>query len=147
MGRIPMNSPDFAISSYNHDNVSDDFALRHFDAYVTRDRQAIIPFVADAIETVVAGGGQAADLRLYFSPWSPPGWMKTSGAAHDMIGSNDPCLKPGAQYAQAWALYFVRFADAYAKAGINFWGLTMQNEPLTSVSGGAGREWRVCRGP
>jgi glucosylceramidase len=34
------------------------------------------------------------------------------------------------EYYQLWADYFVRFLDEYAALGIDFWGLTAQNEPV-----------------
>lgn len=34
---------------------------------------------------------------------------------------------------QSWANYFSRFISEYKKIGINLWGLTVQNEPLTQT--------------
>jgi glucosylceramidase len=52
--------------------------------------------------------------------------MKTNG---QMDGSARPCLKADPRYHQAWADYFVKWFQTYAKFGIPFWGLTIQNEP------------------
>jgi O-glycosyl hydrolase len=41
-------------------------------------------------------------------------------------------LKPDPRVHQAWADYFVKFADAYKAAGFPLWGFTMQNEPGTN---------------
>ena len=72
MHRIPINSPDFAAISFNEDNVTDDFALTHFDNNLTYDREHVIPFI-------LAAQKRSADkLSLFGSPWSPPGWMKTN---------------------------------------------------------------------
>uniref|UniRef100_A0A914BY75 Glucosylceramidase n=1 Tax=Acrobeloides nanus TaxID=290746 RepID=A0A914BY75_9BILA len=37
-------------------------------------------------------------------------------------------------YYQTWAKYFVRFFEEYAKLGINFWGVTVQNEAVSGVT-------------
>lgn len=34
------------------------------------------------------------------------------------------------QYYQVWANYFLKFFESYAKEGIQFWGVTTQNEPF-----------------
>jgi glucosylceramidase len=70
-------------------------------------------------------------LRLYASPWSPPGWMKTNG---EMLHGGK--LKP--EYFQTWADYYVKYIQAYAKEGIPMWGLTVQNEAL------AVQVWESC---
>ncbi len=61
------------------------------------------------------------DLRIVASPWSPPGWMKTSGS---MVGGR---LIP--EYQPAFAAYLSRFVDAYAAEGVPLFALTIQNEP------------------
>ena len=59
---------------------------------------------------------------MYASPWTAPPWMKSN---NDYKGQG--YLLP--EYYQAWADYFVKFLDAYKAEGIEFWGLTAQNEP------------------
>jgi len=61
--------------------------------------------------------------------------MKTNGR---MCGSGSPGLIPGANYSTSWALFFSKFFTAYANAGINFWGLTVQNEPEFAAP------WEAC---
>ena len=56
------------------------------------------------------------------TPWSPPGWMKTSGS---LIG--------GSLLASAYAPfanYFVKYIQAYQAAGIPIDYVSLQNEPL-----------------
>jgi glucosylceramidase len=131
VGRVPMNSPDFALSTYSEDNSTDDFTLQYFDSSVGRDREYILPFIHAA--TAQAG----APLNLFLSPWSPPAWMKSN---NDMIGSNSPGLINSTQVYSAWANYYVKFMDAYAAQGVDFWGLTVQNEPLTNT----GSHYEAC---
>ena len=70
-------------------------------------------------------------LRLYASPWSPPGWMKTNG---EMLHGGK--LKP--EYNQTWADYFVKYIKAYQAEGVPMWGLTVQNEALAT------QVWESC---
>jgi glucosylceramidase len=84
-----------------------------------------IPFIKKAIE---AAGGK---LTLFVSPWSPPGYMKDN---NDMLHGGK--LKP--EYYQSWADYYAKFINAYEKAGIPVWGLTIQNEPMAT------QKWESC---
>ena len=67
-------------------------------------------------------------LKFFGSPWSAPAWMKTNGK---MQGKGSLKGKAGDKYHKAWALYFVKFLEAYEKNGVKIWGLTAQNEPST----------------
>ena len=62
-------------------------------------------------------------IDLFASPWTAPAWMKSN---NDLIGQG--YLLP--EYYDVWAKYFVKFLDEYKRQGIEFWGLTTQNEPL-----------------
>lgn len=127
IGRVHINSPDYAFQTYNFDNVTDDFALASFDDNVTYDQQRVIPLIRAA--RAVTAGWTSAPLRLFGSPWSPPGWMKRNG---NMINSDAVCLKddvPAGSYVDTWARYIVRWLAAYEAAGLPMWGLTPQNEP------------------
>ena len=68
---------------------------------------------------------------MFGSPWSPPAWMKTNGMMN--LGGQ---LKK--EYRAAWANYYCRYVEEYAKAGIPMWGLTVQNEPA------AVQKWDSC---
>src|SRR5271157_6189792 len=72
---------------------------------------------------IISQAGQLnPQLEIMANPWSPPGWMKTSGS---MIGGS---LLPS-MYGP-FALYFVKFVQAYAAAGIRVDYVSLQNEPL-----------------
>jgi glucosylceramidase len=60
------------------------------------------------------------------NPWSPPGWMKTSGS---VIGGT---LLPSMY--TPFANYFVKFVQAYSAAGIPIDYISLQNEPLNVPS-------------
>ena len=121
--RTTIHSCDYAAGMYTYDDVPGDTALAHFS--IEHDRKNRLPFIKRA---QAAAKGK---LRLYASPWSPPGWMKTNG---EMLHGGK--LKP--EYGQTWADYFVKYVKAYAAEGIQIWGLTVQNEPLAT------QVWESC---
>lgn len=114
LSRTHINSCDFSLGNYSYDDVEGDHELRHFDVF--RDRALLIPYIRDALR--IASG----EVRIIASPWSPPAWMKTNG---DMNAGGR--LKPECR--PAWALYFVRYIEAYRAEGIPIWGVSVQNEP------------------
>ena len=123
LGRVHINSCDFALGHYAHADVPGDQALAHFS--IERDRRALLPFLSAAQR--VAG----RPLTLLASPWSPPAWMKTNGRMDD--GGR---LKPECR--AAWAQCYVRFVQAYAAEGVPIWGVSVQNEPA------ARQRWDSC---
>ncbi|WP_066834085.1 glycoside hydrolase family 30 protein [Rufibacter ruber] len=122
LARTTIHSSDFATGSYTYIEENDKelktFSVRH-------DEQFRIPFIKQAI---AAAGGK---LTTYASPWSPPAFMKDTKT---MLRGGK--LLP--EYRQPWADYFVKFVNAYEKAGIPIWGLTVQNEPM------AKQTWESC---
>ena len=123
LGRTNINSCDFSSDTYSYDDVAGDTALSHFS--IAHDLKYKIPFIKAAL--AMTGN----HLSLFASPWSPPAWMKTN---NDM--SHGGKVRP--EYRQAWADYYVRFIQAYGKAGVPVWGLTVQNEPMST------QRWESC---
>ncbi|HRQ31372.1 MAG TPA: glycoside hydrolase family 30 protein, partial [Saprospiraceae bacterium] len=119
--RTNMNSCDFSSDMYTY--VSDgDKDLMSFN--IEHDKKFKIPMIKQAVKL-------APDSKLYFSPWSPPAYMK----------SNKNMLKGGAllpEYFDTWARYYVKFIESYKKEGLDFWGLTIQNEPMAT------QIWESC---
>jgi len=74
-------------------------------------------------------------LNLFLTPWSPPAWMKGN---NQMDGSSSPGLIQDPNIFSAWAKYFTKWVDAYASYGIQYWGLTIQNEPEFAAP------WEAC---
>ena len=121
--RVHMNSCDFALGNYAHVERPEDFDLASFS--IARDRQALLPFIQAALR--VAG----RPIRLLVSPWSPPAWMKTTGAMNGGGRLRTDCRA-------AWAQCFVRFIQAYQAEGVPVWGVSVQNEPMAS------QRWDSC---
>ncbi|MDQ0114538.1 glycoside hydrolase family 30 protein [Paenibacillus harenae] len=116
--RNPMGASDYARDFYSYNDLPEgetDVRLERFS--IAHDEADIIPLLAEAVRL-------NPDVKLMASPWSPPGWMKTSGS---MIGGE---LKP--EYYSAYASYFVRYIEAYAANGLAIYAVTPQNEALYS---------------
>jgi len=130
LGRVHINSCDFSTGNYAFDDVDNDHDLTHFDMNVSRDSEALIPFIRDA-QDILKSQGKA--LKLFGTPWSPPAWMKSN---NQMDNSNRPCLKSGME--ATWASYMAKWVSAYKAKDIPLWGITMQNEPENNAS------WDAC---
>jgi len=118
--RTHINSCDFSTESYSYAPVPADIELSHFSIAV--DQTYLIPMIRDAQRFSKDG------FRIIASPWTAPPWMKDN---NDWVGGR---LKT--EYYETWALYFVRYLEAYEAEGIRIWGLTVENEPL-----GNGNNW------
>ena len=122
MGRVHINSCDFALGNYTYVEEGDE-ELETFD--IAHDRELIIPMVKEAIKKA------SGDISFLASPWSPPAFMKTNGEMN-----NGGKLK--GEYYEAWAKYFVKFIEAYKEEGIEISSVTVQNEPM------AVQTWDSC---
>ena len=72
--RQPMGASDFALEDYSYDDVSrgeSDPELKKFS--IDHDRAYIIPILREALAL-------NPNLKIIATPWSAPGWMKTSGS-------------------------------------------------------------------
>ncbi|MDR6688259.1 O-glycosyl hydrolase [Arthrobacter sp. 1088] len=121
MVRSPMGATDFNVGgNYSYNDMpagQTDPTLAKFS--IEHDMPYIIPQLKQALAL-------NPDLKVTSTPWSPPGWMKTSGS---MIGGT--LLD---QYSPALANYFVKYIQAYGKAGVPISYVTPQNEPLNAPS-------------
>lgn len=114
--RQPMGASDFALSHYSYDDMpagETDPTLARFS--IAHDEAYILPVLRQA-------RALNPSLKIMASPWSPPGWMKTTGSL--IKGS----LLDSA--ASALANYFVKFVEAYEAEGVPIYAVTPNNEPL-----------------
>ena len=114
--RNPMGASDIARYDYSYDDLpsgSTDPNLTDFS--ISHDLVDIVPLVKSAKHI-------NPQLKIMANPWSPPGWMKTSGS---MIGGS----LLSADYS-VLANYFVKYIQAYQAQGIPIDYISMQNEPL-----------------
>lgn len=132
--RICIGTPDFtgdAWYSYNDLAPSEtDPELKRFS--IEKDRVYILPVLKLAKQ-------KNPDLLFFASPWSPPGWMKSTGT---MIGGH---LQP--RWYATYAEYFVKFIQAYEAEGIPIYAVTIQNEPGVDRAKEKNPKWRYpsCR--
>jgi len=119
--RTHMHSSDFSLAQYNYVKEGDT-ELNSFA--IDQDRKYIIPMIK-------AAQAYADDLYLLASPWSPPGWMKDN---NQMIFGGK--LLP--QHYDTWARYMTKYLQEYKKEGIEFFGVTVQNEAK------AVQTWESC---
>ena len=129
--RLPMGSSDFTATpptspqAYSYDDLpagQTDPNLTHFS--INHDMSYIIPTLQQALQA-------NPNLTFMANPWSPPGWMKTTGT---MVGGGN--LLP-ADY-EPLAQYFVKFIQAYQAAGVPIYAVTPQNEPNVAAAGYSG---------
>ncbi len=113
--RIPMGANDYSLDWYSLNDHDGDLAMEHFS--IARDSELLIPYLRAAQEA------HGAPFTLFASPWSPPAWMKT----HKTFNYGTLIWEP--RFLAAYALYFVRFVQAYAAEGIRIDAVHVQNEP------------------
>ncbi len=93
-------------------------------ALAQEDLHAKIPYIKAAFDLT------EGKLRLFGSPWSSPGWMKDTGK---MKGGGQLLGGLSGPYYASYARYFAKFLEEYAKQGVKFWGVTIENEPGAGV--------------
>ncbi len=113
--RQPVGTADFSRAFYSLDDGSSDPSLSRFS--IAKDQAYIIPLLQQA---------KSLNPQLTFmaTPWSAPGWMKTSG---NMVGGG---LTGGDE--AVFAQYLTKFVQAYQGAGIPITYLSVANEPQFS---------------
>jgi glucosylceramidase len=119
VNRTAIGASDYSTVAYTYDESDEpDPELKKFS--IAHDRKTVLPTLRQARKI-------SPEMFLFSSPWTPPGWMK---ASHTMLGGN-----MRRQYMQAYAMYFVKFLKAYAKAGVKINGVTINNEVDTDQGG------------
>jgi glucosylceramidase len=116
--RQPMGASDFVKGPhYTYDDLpagKTDFGMTNFS--VAHDEKQILPLLRQA-------RGFNKNLKVMGTPWSPPAWFKTNDS---LVGGR---FIDEQRYYQAYAKYFVKFVQAYKRAGVPVDAVTLQNEP------------------
>lgn len=115
MGRIPFGANDFSMEWYSLDETDGDYELNDFS--IEKDKKYVIPFIREAQK-------HCKDLTTFASPWSPPIWMKTKKVY------NYGRIRMEEEVLDAYARYFVKFAQSYQEEGIPIHMVHVQNEPM-----------------
>jgi glucosylceramidase len=132
--RQPIGSSDLAVTFYSYDDLcqqtdkacstaggASDPNLDHYS--LQHDQEYILPLLKKAVAL-------NRSIHIMITPWSPPGWMKTSGS---MLGSNPDTKQPSSLRPEAYppfANYLVKSVQGYEAAGVPVYALTVNNEPL-----------------
>jgi glucosylceramidase len=116
--RLCIGASDYAVKPYSFDEGAPDPQMERFS--IDHDREYILPILKQA-RAINPG------LFLFGSPWSPPGWMKSGNT---MLGG----AMRKSSFAP-YALYFAKFLEGYAAAGVPVDGVTIQNEVDTEQEG------------
>ncbi|WP_370368660.1 glycoside hydrolase family 30 beta sandwich domain-containing protein [Catenulispora sp. GP43] len=123
--RQPIGGSDFvATAAYTYDDLpagQTDYAQRDFS--IAHDRAQILPLLREA---------KAINPRLQIvaTPWSPPAWMKTGDS---LVGGR---LIDDPRVYHAYALYLLKFVEAYKADGVPVDTITVQNEPQNRTPSG-----------
>ena len=121
-GRVTIGSTDFSSASYmyvaDNDTTLSTFSVAHDETYK-------IPLIKRIQEK------RKGDFTMFASPWSPPAWMKDN---NDILHGGHLLRK----YYGLWAQYQIKFLQAYHEKGMDFWGISAQNEPM------AKQTWESC---
>jgi glucosylceramidase len=117
--RQPIGATDMiaAGAAYTYDDLpagQTDYTMAHFS--VAHDESQILPLLREAEQL-------NPHLQIMATPWSPPAWMKTG----DSLLSGRLIASP--QIYQAYALYLVKFIEAYRAQGVDIDEISVQNEP------------------
>ena len=122
--RQPIGASDFvATQDYTYDDMppgQTDYLQRHFS--IAHDEAQILPLLRDA-ERI------NPRLTIMATPWSPPAWMKTGDS---LIGGrliDDPKIY------FSYALYLLKFVQAYRAQGVHVDFISVQNEPQNRTPG------------
>jgi glucosylceramidase len=132
--RQPIGSSDLAVTFYSYDDLCEqsakacttpagaaDAKLEHYS--LQHDQEYILPLLKKALAVNPA-------IHVMLTPWSPPGWMKTSGT---MLGASADGKQPSSlrlEFYPAFANYLVKTVEGYQAAGVPVYALSVENEPL-----------------
>ncbi|QXP65490.1 hypothetical protein [Polaribacter sp. AHE13PA] len=118
--RTAIGASDFGTNAYSYAEVPNDYAMEHFS--IKREEKSVIPYIKLAQK-------YNPNLKLFASPWSPPGWMKYSGLMDQgKENAAENKLKDDPKIYKAYASYFAKYVSAYKKEGIDVHKILIQNE-------------------
>ncbi|OAX37370.1 glycoside hydrolase family 30 protein [Rhizopogon vinicolor AM-OR11-026] len=115
--RVPLGASDFSPYTYSYDDISGDTSLNDFDINVAPSS------VFSVLQDILSINNMA---RVHILPWSPPGWMKSSGS---MDGGS-----LNTQYINTMANYLLKSVQGFSSEGIPIYAISIQNEPENSDS-------------
>ncbi|MBC8062774.1 MAG: glycoside hydrolase family 30 protein [Clostridiaceae bacterium] len=115
--RLPIGANDYSAEWYSLSETENDYEMNDFS--IGKDYKYLIPYIKEGLK-------RKPDLKLFASPWSPPIWMKYPKVY------NYGTLIWDKKILDAYALYFLKFVEAYEREGIKIAQVHIQNEPMSS---------------
>ncbi len=121
--RISIGCSDFSLSEYT---CCDTKGIENF-ALTDEETDLIIPILKEILAI-------NPSLKIMGTPWTAPKWMKVNNLndLQPIDTWTNGQLNPA--YYQDYALYFVKWLQAFQAAGINIYSITPQNEPLNRAN-------------
>ncbi|KAG7447217.1 glucan endo-1,6-beta-glucosidase [Guyanagaster necrorhizus] len=115
--RVPLGASDFSAGPYSFDDTSGDTSFSNFNI---NDAPSYLFSVLKDIYSV------NNLIKVHVLPWSPPGWMKTTGTM------NGGSLQ--STYVASYANYLLKCLQGFQNNGIPLYAMSIQNEPENSDS-------------
>jgi len=119
VGRACIGSSDYSRFAYSYNDGEPDPELKRFS--IDHDREYILPTLRSARQL-------NPDLFLLGTPWSPPGWMKST--KNTLMGGTISRARLA-----VYANYMVKFLQEYQREGVVVNAVSSQNEVDTDQDG------------
>ncbi|KAJ7648111.1 glycoside hydrolase [Roridomyces roridus] len=113
--RVPIGASDFSSQVYSFADVSGDTSFRQFN--INNAPSYLFSVLMDILSI-------NPSLKVHIVPWSPPGWMKTTGTM------NGGTIQPG--LISAYPTYLLNAVQGFTNLGIPIYAISVQNEPENS---------------
>ncbi|KAJ7035388.1 glycoside hydrolase superfamily [Mycena alexandri] len=113
--RVPIGASDFSAKLYSLDDVSGDTSFKSFNI---NNAPAYLFSVIKDILTINPA------LKVHILPWSPPGWMKSTGTM------NGGTIQ--SSFVSAYPTYLLKAVQGFQGQGITIYAISVQNEPQNS---------------
>ncbi|KAJ7732982.1 glycoside hydrolase [Mycena metata] len=114
--RVPIGASDFSAKLYSLDDVSGDTSFKSFN--INNAPSYLFSVIKDILSINPA-------LKVHILPWSPPGWMKTTGTMNGgtITSSLITAFHP---------TYLLKAVQGFQAQGITIYAISVQNEPENS---------------
>ncbi|KAF7314148.1 Glycoside hydrolase family 30 protein [Mycena chlorophos] len=113
--RVPIGASDFSATVYSLDDTSGDTSFTHFN--INNSPSYLFSTLLDILSINPA-------LKVHILPWSPPGWMKTTGT---MLGGSIE-----SSMLTHYPTYLLKAVQGFESKGIPIFAISVQNEPENS---------------
>ncbi len=117
--RISIGCSDFSLSEYT---CCDKKGIENFSLQ-KEELEYVIPVLKEILEI-------NPELKILGSPWTCPPWMKVNNLTDLEPFNSWTSGQLNPKYYDDYAIYFVRWIEAFAQHGIPVTAITPQNEPL-----------------